>query len=146
MENASKALIIAGAILLAIVIISLGLIVVNNVRDTISGASMTQQEIEAFNGKFTPYGGDKVSGTQVNALINVISSSNAAEQASGKADGDCTYVNVNASNATVSGGDNSVQGNNNASVKYPTFSKSKYFKVSFEYTKGIITGVEITNV
>ncbi len=30
MENASKALIIAGAILLAIVIISLGLIVVNN--------------------------------------------------------------------------------------------------------------------
>ena len=45
MENASKALIIAGAILLAIVIISLGLIVVNNVRNVTDNTNLSEQEI-----------------------------------------------------------------------------------------------------
>ena len=51
MENASKALIIAGAILLAIVIISLGLIVVNNTRNVTDNTNLSEQEIQAFNAK-----------------------------------------------------------------------------------------------
>ena len=76
MENASKALIIAGAILLAIVIISLGLIVVNNVRDTVDKTNMSEQEIQAFNAKFTAYEGDKVSGSRVNSLIQKVIATN----------------------------------------------------------------------
>ena len=148
MENASKALIIAGAILLSIVIISLGLVVVNNVRDTINNTNMDAQEVEAFNGKFTPYGGEKVSGTKVKALINVVSSNNAAQDASEQAFEDCTYVNVDASGATVASGDDTVEITtvDETGIKYPTFSSSKYFKVEFEYTKGVVSNVIIIDV
>lgn len=76
MENASKALIIAGAILLAIVIISLGLIVVNNVRETTDNTNLTEQEIQSFNAKFIPYEGNNVSGSRVNTLIQQVISTN----------------------------------------------------------------------
>lgn len=78
MENASKALIIAGAILLAIVIISLGLIVVNNTRNVTDNTNLSEQEIQAFNAKFTPYQGTKVSGTQIKTLIQTVIASNAS--------------------------------------------------------------------
>ena len=76
MENASKALIIAGAILLAIVIISLGLVVVNNVRSTIDKTNLNAQEIEAQNSKFTPYQGDRVAGAKVQQLQALVNASN----------------------------------------------------------------------
>ena len=79
MENASKALIIAGAILLSILIISLGLMVYNQARDTVGSVNLSQQEIEAFNAKFTSYEGEIVSGSQVNSLIQTVISSNQAE-------------------------------------------------------------------
>ena len=59
MENASKALIIAGAILLAIIIISLGIMVVNNARNQIGGANLNAQEVQAFNSNWESYIGDK---------------------------------------------------------------------------------------
>lgn len=79
MENASKALIIAGAILLSILIISLGLMVYNQAKETIGSVNLSQQEIEAFNAKFTSYEGTKVSGAKVNSLIQTVISSNQAE-------------------------------------------------------------------
>ena len=84
MENASKALIIAGAILLAIVIISLGLIVVNNVRNTVDTSNLNEQEIQAFNSKFTAYEGQKVSGSRVNSLIQQVVSTNQTSLNEGK--------------------------------------------------------------
>ena len=84
MENASKALIIAGAILLAIVIISLGLIVVNNVRDVTDNTNLSEQEIQSFNAKFIAYEGDNVSGSRVNSLIQQVISTNQASQSDGK--------------------------------------------------------------
>ena len=78
MENASKALIIAGAILLAIVIISLGLIVVNNTRETVDNANLNEQEIQAFNDKFINYEGTGKTAAQVKTLIQTITASNAA--------------------------------------------------------------------
>lgn len=76
MENASKALIIAGAILLAIVIISLGLVVVNGTRNTINNTNLSEQEIQNFNSKFTSYEGSNISGSNVNNLIQSVISSN----------------------------------------------------------------------
>lgn len=83
MENASKALIIAGAILLAILIISLGLVVYNQASDTIGGINMDQQQIETFNNKFTPYQGSALSGAQVNALRQLVISVNGSEKTNG---------------------------------------------------------------
>lgn len=79
MENASKALIIAGAILLAILLISLGIIVFSGARTTIiDNSDMSQQEITTFNNKFTPYEGERVRGSQVNSLIQAVISNNQA--------------------------------------------------------------------
>ena len=50
MENASKALIIAGAILLSILIITIGLYVYSNAKSTIDNSltSMSKSEKDAF--------------------------------------------------------------------------------------------------
>lgn len=76
MENASKALIIAGAILLAILLISLGIMIFNQAQDTVSNSGMTQAEISAFNNKFLKYEG-KQKGTVVKSMINEVLASNA---------------------------------------------------------------------
>ena len=89
MENASKALIIAGAILLAIVIISLGLIVVNNTRGTVDKSNLSEQEIQSFNAKFTAYEGDSVEGSRVNSLIQQVISTNQSTSDSGNSNFVC---------------------------------------------------------
>ena len=76
MENASKALIIAGAILLAILLISLGIMIFNQAQDTVNNSGMSQAEITAFNNKFLKYEG-KQKGSVVKSLINEVISSNA---------------------------------------------------------------------
>ena len=69
MENASKALIMAGAILIAIMIISLSIFIFNNFGNMAKErANMDKEEIQAFNAKITPYLGT-ISGSQVNALL-----------------------------------------------------------------------------
>lgn len=81
MENASKALIIAGAILISIVLITLGVIILQQGNST-TGAGETalnSREIESFNSQFQQYQGETVSGTRVRALINAINSNNAAQ-------------------------------------------------------------------
>lgn len=76
MENASKALIIAGAILLSIAIIGVGMYVFQNVQETIKdGADMSARQIRTYNQEFTMYGG-RQSGSQVRSLLDVISTHN----------------------------------------------------------------------
>ena len=79
MENASKALIIAGAVLLAILLIGVGMLVFNAANKPISESTgqMDEQAINMFNSKFTPYIGTKVSGTSVKTLIEKVTVSNA---------------------------------------------------------------------
>lgn len=70
MENASKALIIAGAILLSILIIAIGMYVYSSAQSTINSSltQMSSSEKNAFNSTFTGYQG-KQTGSQVKALI-----------------------------------------------------------------------------
>ena len=75
MENASKALIIAGAILLAILLISLGIMIFNQAQDTVNNSGMSQAEVQAFNNKFLKYEGIRT-GSEVKALINEVIASN----------------------------------------------------------------------
>lgn len=83
MENASKALLIAGAILLAILIISLGIAIFTQAQDTIGNSGMSKAEITSFNSQFTKYEGAKKRGSEVKALINEVKASNATDKADG---------------------------------------------------------------
>lgn len=75
MENASKALIIAGAILLSILIIALGMNIYNSASSATGNADMSAQEIDSHNQTFTAYEG-RIKGTQVRTLLNMIAKNN----------------------------------------------------------------------
>lgn len=74
MENASKALIIAGAILLSILIIGIAMFIFNSASDTMDKtvSRMSEQEKQTHNQKFQPFEGPKRSGTDVKTLINTL--------------------------------------------------------------------------
>lgn len=72
MENATKALLIAAAVLIAILIISLGLVVYNNSASTVNQANLSSQEIQAQNEKFTRYNGTNKRGSEVNSLLQTV--------------------------------------------------------------------------
>ena len=75
MENASKALIIAGAILLAILLISLGIMIFNQASSTLEGSGgMDDAQKQTFNAKFQKYESETagIKGSLVKSLINEI--------------------------------------------------------------------------
>ena len=80
MENASKALIIAGAILLAILIISLGIMIYNQASGVVNNNAMSEVDISSFNQKFEQYTGTNVRGAQVNSLLSQIQTNNVTYQ------------------------------------------------------------------
>lgn len=84
MENATKALLIAAAILVAILIISLGLVVYNMAAETVQGVSLSDTEIQAHNDKFIRYEGEAQRGSQVNAMLQTVLTNNMNETNEGK--------------------------------------------------------------
>lgn len=83
MENASKALIIAGSILISIVIISLGIMVVNNAKQNVDKSNLSEADISTFNAKFTSYCGQNKTANEMRSLVEAIITNNAAETQSG---------------------------------------------------------------
>lgn len=79
MENASKALIIAGAILISILLISVGILVMNStsgMQDEML-SQMDQAQKQSFNAGFTTYSGTNKTASDVRSLYNQVNSSNA---------------------------------------------------------------------
>ena len=76
MENASKALIIAGAILISILLIGLGVYVYTMAQQTTEGIGMDSEKAQAQNSKFSSYFGDKVSAANVKSLMSAIRTNN----------------------------------------------------------------------
>lgn len=76
MENASKALIIAGAILISILIIGLGVFIYNNARSTVGKADLSSTEAQAQNQQFEAYFGNNISAQQVKQLLSLIRTNN----------------------------------------------------------------------
>ena len=77
MENASKALLIAGAVLIVILLIGIGMLIYSRstgVVDT-AASTMNTQEIQAFNSQFTPYEGEQ-QGSTVRAMLATIIANN----------------------------------------------------------------------
>ena len=77
MENASKALLIAGAILIVILLIGIGMLIYSRSTGVvdIAAGSMNAQEIQAFNSQFTPYEGSQ-RGSSVRALVSAVIANN----------------------------------------------------------------------
>lgn len=136
MENASKALIIAGAILLAILIISLGILIFNQAQDTVGSVNMDEQEIMAFNNKFTQYEGDSVRGSQVNALAQAVLANN--QSAKNNGDSDTKGIKM-----VILGNELKADGSSQTFTRVPT---GTYYKVNFEYQNSLVHEITVTNV
>ena len=83
MENATKALLIAAAVLVAILIISLGLAVYNKASNATDSADLSGAEIQAQNEKFLKYDGKNKRGSEVNALLETVLNSNLTSNSEG---------------------------------------------------------------
>ena len=92
MENATKALLIAAAVLVAILIISLGLAVYNMAAETVNSQNFSQQEVQAQNEKFARYNGTNKRGSEVNAMLKTVLQSNMDLSATNKSDGFVTVT------------------------------------------------------
>ena len=78
MENASKALLIAGSILIAVLLIAFGMRIFTSTSGTTDqvNEAMTTMEITTFNSQFTSYIGNNKNRAQVISLLNRIIISN----------------------------------------------------------------------
>lgn len=145
MENASKALLIAGAILLAILLISLGIMVYNNAKGTISDSNLDTEKAQAFNTKISQYCGSSKSGTTMNSLVDAIAASNGAQ--TGKPTTHFITLNVATKvkgSVHPAGGTGSYGGA--AAKAYPSFENSNTYKATYATdANGYITTVTITN-
>ena len=81
MENASKALIIAGAILIAILLIGVGMYVYNSSMKPIdqSGQQMDAQAIQMFNARIEQYVGTGLRAAQVRTCLSEVNSLSKSE-------------------------------------------------------------------
>lgn len=110
MENASKALIIAGAILLAILIISLGIMIYNQASGVVNNNAMSEVEIQQFNQKFTQYEGSRVRGATVEAMVSAVLANNTSQDDDSRKVGITGVVTLNddklstATNSVTQGG------------------------------------------
>lgn len=92
MENASKALIIAGAILISILIVGLGVIIYQNVAGIAKTGTLDAQEITAHNSPFEGYFGNYVSGSNLKALLTQVQANNSAANRNDEVTGNYIYV------------------------------------------------------
>ena len=151
MENASKALIIAGAILLSILIIALGIFIFNAAKGAVNTDSLDATEIETFNQQFTMYEGDRINGSSVKELLakcvtNAGTNANSAERLP-----NIIYTDPTSTGPTVNGNLNNINSSvANTHITEMNLLKAKispthYYKVAFEYdTTGIISTITIS--
>ena len=134
MENASKALIIAGAILLSILIIALGVFVFNQARGAMGNTGLDDQKASANNQKFEAYEGSKVKGSQVKALLDIVRTNNN----SFSNDNDYQKVTVNGKSeaSDLSSMKNSIQSSSEYKVSITGYSTSGS-------TKGYVSAITI---
>lgn len=116
MENASKALIIAGAILLSILLIGLGMMVYSKAKGTLDDTGIDDVAVQTFNSKFTDYEGTNVSGASVNALLTTIVNNNRTYNGTDKS----KQVNVTITGATLTTGTDPSGSAPTATLKVPT--------------------------
>ena len=144
MENASKALIIAGAILLSVLLISLGILVFQNAKGTISDTNLDSEVSQTFNNKISQYCGKKKNSNDMNGLVAAISSSNGAQ--TGKADQHYIAISIDGTISTTyyTGGSVTAAQAKAGNASYPNFSAGITYEASYTVDNaGYITSVTI---
>ena len=142
MENASKALIIAGAILLAILIISLGIMIYNQASGVVNNNSMSEVDISSFNTRFTQYQGENIRGAQVNSLLEQIRNNNVTYQDDSSRQ---VTVNVTASNWQTSGTKPSGNIAGNSSFSKALTGETYKVECTMDEDTGLVDTVTISN-
>lgn len=97
MENASKALIIAGSILLAILIIGLGMFIFQKASGALDTSAIDSQKVSAYNSPYEQYFGPNVSGANLRALISTVNTHNTTTRTSDAS----LVINVNGKNQSA---------------------------------------------
>ena len=135
MENASKALIIAGAILLSILIIALGVFVFNQAKGAMGNTGLEDQKAAANNQKIEAYEGNDVKGAQVKNLIDIVRTNN--NSWTNDNDYCLIYINGYADVATLSSYKKTIESSSSYTVKIQNYSDSGS-------TKGYVQGIGIS--
>lgn len=144
MENASKALIIAGAILLSIAIIGIGMYVYQMAASTIDSADMSGQQVTAYNSEFVKYEGTQ-KGTNVRALCDAVISHNTTNSS------DNTKQILVVNNQELTGKNDEAEDQVLASTAIYTIKNGinagSTYKVTFNYSKsGLIKKIGIKKI
>ena len=126
METASKALIIAGAILLSILIIALGVFIFNQAKSSIGNTGLSDQEVAAFNSKFESYEGRQL-GSSVRSLVTQVNNYNRTVN-----DGRYVTINQTGTNDFVT----SDPGSTGNDYQKTTYNAGRSYTISFDYTSG----------
>lgn len=130
MENASKALIIAGTIIIVMIVIAAGMYLFNSAGGLSSSvqSKWSDDEILNFNRQFTKYEGTQ-KGSVVKELIETVNRSN--ERSEVRVSFNKTYVNVS----------------NNVFYANSQLINGKTYKISFgDKVDGVITSIKIEGI
>lgn len=156
MENASKALIIAGAILISILIISFGVIILGQGSDVVNNADMSDSEKMTFNSKFEVYEGDNVKANKIKQMAKAVASHNRTVNDSNKqvwvfywkANDVQIAVNNNTYEALESAHNCSIVKNtgDDGLVGLDTFNSGKSYKIKCVYdnNSGLVKAISVT--
>ena len=139
MENATKALLIAAAVLVAILIISLTLVIYRQGANAVAGANLSEVEAAQFNGKFTVYEGNNVPTSKVNALLSAVFTHNKQQAAEGDTSL-CVAINVRYNGNVIAS-----LGNAGTENEYKRVTGNKYYKVKCKYNGTIINSIEVSS-
>lgn len=129
MENASKALLIAGAVLIVILLIGVGMMIYNGATGSINSAvsQMSAQDKQIFNQQFEQYEGT-INGTKVKSLLTAVMTNNSQNE-----DDETKQVVIQYGDVKDA---QTIRGSIQASKKYT---------VSLTYGDGIITTITIAD-
>lgn len=147
MENASKALLIAGAILIVILLIAVGMMVYNGAKGSIDKAigSMSSTEKDIHNKQFEPYIKSGLSGSNLKTLYSKVISNNGDDEnikvnisnITRNDKGAVTATAVTANTAMITEADLST-----SMTKIKT-NASALYNLTAIYTNGVITGISV---
>lgn len=138
MENATKALMIAGAVLIAIMIIGVGIRIFQSGQETVNSSigKMDQIEIDTFNSELLAYEGNQ-KGSNVKQLITKVITLNATNK--GTYDDRVIKINYN--------GSGDLEEANALAEKRTLITNGKTYDVKMEYNSGgLVNKITITDL
>lgn len=136
MENASKALIIAGAILVSILIIGLGMYIYSTSSGVFDSNQMKEQQAKTYNDQFEKYCGAKISGSNVRTLYDTVRNHNITNTS------DASLL------ITIKHGTSSAKTATELNTDKAGIQAGKVYKVegtAYDSTSGYITEITITD-